>query len=62
MESKRRGQTSAHDLSVFGLTDLPRLPMRDAALQKALLLLPQNGKAAAAWRPDGQMLVTTVPN
>jgi hypothetical protein len=62
MEPKGREQPSAHDLDAFGLTDLPRLPMRDAALQKALLLLPQNGVAVVAWRPDGQMLAMTVPN
>jgi hypothetical protein len=62
MEPKGREQPSAHDLDTFGLTDLPRLPIRDAALQKALLHLPQNGSAGVAWRPDGQMLVMTVPN
>jgi hypothetical protein len=62
MEPKDRGQPTAHDLSVFGLTDLPRLPMRDAALQKALLLLPQSGVADVAWSPDGQMHAMTVPS
>ncbi len=62
VEPKGRGQPSAHDVDALGLGDLAWLPIRGAALQKALLLLPQNGIADVAWRPDGQMLAMTVPN
>lgn len=63
-------QSDAYDPAAAEAGAISRLPMRDAAFQTALLLLPESSgdtfgnryaRANVAWRPDGQLLAMTAP-
>lgn len=72
LEPSGRTPLTAEDLKGIEVDDYPLAPVRDAALQTALLALPRStvadtsgyrgSGARIAWRPDGQLLAMTAPS
>jgi hypothetical protein len=69
-EPDGRAKLDDADLNELIGSDVPVIPVRDAALQQALLDIPMsaNGaesnrysRASIAWRPDGRLLAMSAP-